>query len=275
MARSITLHPPRVPSSGLRGVGPFVTRVPAIALAIALAWALLVAAELTGTSDLLHHHALIEHGPALWIALPVFLAAWLVMVVAMMLPASLPAIGSFLAAPGGLARGGGARPARRLATFLTPYLIAWGGFGIAVFLGDTVLHRVVHATPWLEARTWVIDAGVLAIAGAYQLLPVKRHSLEACRHPGAAPFGAAGRLPIRLDGRFAPGVEHALACLGGSWALMLLMFSEGFSSPAWMVALTVVMTYEASGRHGQLAAKAVGLVLLLAALGVVATGRPV
>jgi predicted metal-binding membrane protein len=260
VARSIAL-PGRPASPGPRGLATIAARVPAVTLAIAAAWLLLAGAQAIGAAGLLHHHTLIEHGPALWVALPVFLAAWLVMVVAMMLPASLPAIGSHLAAVGRAARDVDARPARPLAAFLAPYLLVWAGFGVAVFLGDTLVHRLVHAAPWLAARPWLIDAAVLGFAGAYQLLPIKQRSLDACRHP--RPAGA----------RFRPGLDHALACLAGSWALMLLMFSEGFSSPAWMVGLAAVMTYEATGRHGHVVAKLVGLLLVLVALGVVVAGR--
>ena len=42
-----------------------------------------------------------------------------------------------------------------------------------------------------------------------------------------------------------------LACFGSSWALMLLMFGEGFGNLWWMGALTGVMVYETGGRHGQ------------------------
>ena len=37
---------------------------------------------------------------------------------------------------------------------------------------------------------------------------------------------------------------------------MLLMFAEGFASLGWVLALTVLMLYEATGRHGQRAASA-------------------
>ncbi len=47
---------------------------------------------------------------------------------------------------------------------------------------------------------------------------------------------------------------------------MLLMFAEGFANLWWMVALTAVMVYETTGRHGQRAAAAAGVVLILAAL---------
>lgn len=263
MTRSLALPGSQPPALGLRGLGVAAGRVPAVAVAVAGAWLLLAGSQLTGTSGLLHHHALIEHGPALWIALPAFAVAWLVMVAAMMLPASLPAIAAHLATVARSSFDGGAQASLPLAKFLAPYALVWAAFGVAVFLGDTVVHRVVDATPWLEARTWLIDAAVLGFAGLYQFTPIKRGSLEACRHPGAAPFGGGGR--------FGPGLDHALACLAGSGPLMLLMFSEGFSSPAWMVALTGVMAYEATGRHGRLAATTAGVLLIGASLVVTAT----
>jgi predicted metal-binding membrane protein len=222
-------------------------QVPGIALAIATAWVLIALTQLSGTAALLHHHALIEHGPPLWIAVPAFLAAWLVMIVAMMVPASLPAIA-------GVARSSMQR-------FLVPYMVVWAGFGLAVFFGDAMLHRIVDATPLLGARPWIIDAAVFAFAGVYQLMPVKRRSLDACRHPAMRDRDA--------------GVQHALACLASSGGLMLLMFAEGFSSPWPMLGLTGVMVYEATGRYGQAAARAVGLLLLVAAIGVVLTGRSI
>ena len=56
------------------------------------AWAILLILQVTGAAPALHHHALIEDGPGLWLAIPIFLAGWLVMVVAMMVPASLPTV---------------------------------------------------------------------------------------------------------------------------------------------------------------------------------------
>ena len=63
-------------------------------------------------------------------------------------------------------------------------------------------------------------------------------------------------------------LDHGLACLGSSWALMLLMFAEGFANLWWMAALTALMVYEANGRHGLRAARFAGAVLLVAGLAV-------
>src|SRR5512141_3106480 len=104
------------------------------------------------------------------------------MVAAMMLPASLPAIRAVCGLPSGSQRRGG----RRTASFLAVYAIGWSLFGLAAFFGDVVMHRTVDATPWLTAHAWVIELGVLVVAGVWQLLPLKRRGLAACRHPMAA-----------------------------------------------------------------------------------------
>ena len=49
---------------------------PAIPVAIAVAWIVAIVAQATGTARFLHHDALIEGGPPLWVALPIFVVAW-------------------------------------------------------------------------------------------------------------------------------------------------------------------------------------------------------
>ena len=259
---------PFVRAQGLDAATALVRRrrdldVPILAAAC---WAILVVAELTGASAALHHHALIEGGVPLMAAVPIFLVGWLVMAAAMMLPASL---GVIQLVEGAASSVGWPRRAR--STFLASFALVWTGFGTVAFLGDVGLHHVVDTTPWLAGRPWLIEAGILALAGGYQFVPLKRRSLAACRHPAepAAPvsMGTLSRLDLR----------HGLACLGSSWALMLLMFAQGFASIGWMVALTALMVYEATGRHGQRAASVAGVALILAAIATVsgvAVGGP-
>ncbi len=227
---------------------------PLVLAAIGAAWLLAAGLQLSGHAGLLHHHTLIEGGSPLWVALPLFLTGWQVMIAAMMLPASLPSIEVFNAGAVRLAR-----PRQALAAFLGSYVLAWSVFGVLAFLGDDILHHVVDATPWLTGRPWLIEASVVALAGAYQLSPLKRRSLAACRHPAAL----APSMAVPMGGSFRLGLDHAMACLGSSWALMLLVFAEGFANLGWMAALTAVMVYEATGRHGQRAAAAVGAGLLV------------
>ena len=229
------------------------TWLPVVVLAIAAAWLVAVIAESTGEASLLHHDALIEGGGSIWLALVAFLVSWQVMVVAMMLPASLPALGVFAA--GSAVRDGSRWP---WPAFVGGYLAVWSAFGALAFTGDLILHRTVDASPWLAANAWLISATLLAVAGAYQFAPWKRRSLAACRHP------SLGALPVR--GGTSPartGIRHALDCLGSSGGLMLVMFAAGFADLWWMAGLALVMAYEATGRHGRTVASVAGGGLLL------------
>lgn len=229
----------------------------ATSLVVVGAWLAIVVAQVTGGAATLHHHALIEGDTPPGLAIVTFLVAWQVMVVAMMWPASLPAVHALRDRWPGLPR-----PRLVVAIFLGMSAIVWAGFGLAAFIGDMAVHQVVHTTPWLAARPWLIEAGVLAAAGAYQFSPAKRHYLAACRRPGERVGSAGGAWPIA----FGLGLRHGLDCLGSSWALMLVMFAASFASMLSMAVLTALMVYEATGRQGQRAATAAGIALLLVAV---------
>lgn len=231
---------------------------PALLALVALAWVIVVVGQATGNAALIHQHATPVAGVSLWIALLSFMASWQVMVAATMLPAALPAI---RAAAGASRRV--ARPAVGTAAFLIGFLAVWTAIGSLTFIAAQTLERFIVATPWLATRPWLIQAAVVALAGAYQLTPLKRRSLAACRHPARlSADGAAPRSTI-----VGIGVRHGLACVASSWAVMVVMVVAGFGDLWWMAALTVVMVYEATGRHGQRVAGLAGVMLLwLAAL---------
>jgi predicted metal-binding membrane protein len=231
-------------------------RVPrAVVVAIAAAWALALVAELTGTAGMLHHDALLEGGPPLWAALPVFLLAWQAMVAAMMLPSTLPLLRLFDAVTRRRDATGHVR-----AAFVGGYVAVWAGFGAIAFLGDGVVHHVVDAVPQLSERPWLVAGGVLATAGAFQFSDVKDRCLSKCRHPGPYLLAHYRR---GADGAFWLGFGHGVFCLGCCWALMLLMFAVGVAHVAWMAVLAALMVYEKTGRHGDRAARVAGVVLLL------------
>jgi predicted metal-binding membrane protein len=229
----------------------------AVVPAIAVAWALAVAAQLTGTAGALHHDALIEGGPPLWAALLLFLVAWQAMVAAMMLPSSLPLIRMF-----DTVSARQARPWRVRGAFLAGYGVVWTAFGWLAFLGDDVVHQTVDSWPWLADRTWLIGGGVLATAGLFQFSDLKEKCLSKCRMPGPYLLAHYRRGPAA---GFKLGFGHGLFCLGCCWALMLLMFAAGVAMLWWMAALTAVMVYEKTGRHGRALTPVVGVALLVLA----------
>jgi predicted metal-binding membrane protein len=237
-----------------RRVGP-----PEILAAIAAAWALALIAQSVGAAGTIHHHRLIEGGLPLWAALGLFLLAWQAMLAAMMLPSSLPFMRVY-------ARASSSQPrARRaLAAFLGGYAVVWTCFGVLAFLGDGIVHELVHGSAWLEQRSWLIAAGVLALAGAFQFSRLKSACLRECRNPAAY---LLHRYRRGVREAFRIGSGHGLNCLGCCWALMLVGFAVGVGSLSWMAALTLVMVFEKSGRDGDRGARPIGVAFLaLAAL---------
>jgi len=233
-------------------------RTPAAVVgAIAGAWALAVAAEVSGRGAELHHDALIEGRLPYGLALVLFLVAWQAMIAAMMVPSSLPLVRLFV-----VAAAAQPRPRAATAAFLSGYALVWTGFGALAFVGDTMVHASVDRSPWLHHHEWLIAGGTLALAGAFQFSALKDRCLEVCRHPGAFLLRHYERGPA---GAFRLGRRHGVFCVGCCWALMLLMFAAGVANLWWMAGLTALMVYEKTGVGGRRAVPVAGIVLLACA----------
>jgi predicted metal-binding membrane protein len=242
------------------------------ALLVFMAWGLIGLAVLTQHADLLDHHQLMGghtmfmaghytsmgglHLP--WIvALVAFLASWLIMTAAMMLPASLPIVAR-VARANHLRR----RPRMAPALFLAGYAAIWTGFGLAAFLGDLLVMRLEDGWPWLAAHPWVVGAATLALAGAYEVTPLKTRCLAACHASAQAPrqTGGSGAGPAWRD-----GVHHGVRCVGSCGALMTIMFGTEVATVPLMAALTVVMLAERTVSYGRRLTPLVGIALILLA----------
>jgi len=230
-----------------------------VTAAIAGAWALALVVEMTGLGGGLHHDALIEHGPPLWVALPVGLLAWQAMTAAMMLPSSLPLVRLFARASAPQPQ-----PRRAMAAFLGGYALVWTIFGLMAFLGDVALHRVVDAVPFLGAHKAAIAGLVLAGAGAFQFTSLKEACLRQCRNPGAFLLRYYERGPA---GGFRIGARHGIFCVGCCWALMLVMFAIGVANLVWMAVLTALMVHEKSRPLGARSVPRTGIALLAVGAG--------
>ena len=213
------------------------------------AWLTAVALTFTPLDRDLEHGALDRLGAHPWLVLTLT-AGWGLMVLAMMLPGTLPLVA---AAP--------ARP-RGTAAVLAGYLLVWLAAGLVLHLGDLGVHWLVHHWGWLGANTWAISAVTLAAAGLYQFTATKAGALDRCRAPDVD----------GLDGGIEVGVGHGLHCLVCCWPLMLVMFSVGLASLAWMFALTVVMAAEKLTPVGHRASRMAGAWLLVAAGATVLAG---
>src|SRR5438445_265599 len=130
-----------------------------------------------------------------------FVALWVSMMAAMMLPGAVPAV---------LRHAHASRGVRAVPLFVGSYLAVWTLVGVAVY----ALYRP-HET---------FTAGAVAIAaGVYEFTPLKQHFRRRCRESVGS------------------GFEFGLYCVGSSIGLMLMLVALGVMSVAWMAGIAVVV----------------------------------
>jgi predicted metal-binding membrane protein len=236
--------------------------LPLLAALIALAWLML---GLWGISPYSHLCYPVRGSGLL---LLVFMGSWTLMIVAMMLPTSLPLVMLFDT----VVRQRADRP-RLIAALIIGYITIWMLFGALVYLGDSIIHAAADHVAWLEANAWAISAATLALAGLYQFTPLKYICLDKCRSPLS--FIAEhwrGRNAIQETLRL--GIYHGLFCLGCCWSLMLLMFTVGVGNFGWMLLLSSAMATEKNMPWGRRISTPLGLLLILGGLAVTLRALP-
>jgi predicted metal-binding membrane protein len=130
-----------------------------------------------------------------------FIAVWVVMMAAMMLPGAAPAV---------LRRAQASGRVRAVPLFIGSYLAVWALVGAAVY----ALYRP-HGS---------MAAGAVTIAvGVYELTPLKRHFRRRCRDSGRSGFG------------------FGLCCVGSSIGLMVMLVALGVMSVTWMLVIAVLV----------------------------------
>jgi predicted metal-binding membrane protein len=129
-----------------------------------------------------------------------FIAVWVAMMAAMMLPGLAPAV---------VRRARDWSGARAVPRFAVSYLAVWALVGVAVYEVDRP-----HGT---------LVAGVVTLAaGLYEFTPVKQHFRRRCREMAGSGFG------------------FGLCCLGSSIGLMAMLVALGVMSMTWMAVITVL-----------------------------------
>lgn len=216
---------------------------------IILAWISIVITDIVGYGHL-HHKFLVDDATSFMLQLLVFLATWQVMIVAMMLPSSVPMLKLFVRASINQPRS-----QQALVIFICAYATVWAGFAIALFGLDITLHQ----WSWLRETPWLYSGFSLAVAGAFQFSSLKQRCLQVCRHPFSF---LTHHYERGLLGAWKLGLYHGLYCLGCCWALMLVMFVMGVGHFTWMLALTVVMIVERTGQNLRSTILILGIVLL-------------
>jgi predicted metal-binding membrane protein len=235
--------------------------VAAVATLAGVAWLLLWAWDASPYGRYLHHETPAGLGTPLELGL--FVVGWVLMIVAMMLPTTIPLLATFRAL---VARR--RHPGLLLGLTIGGYLVTWAGFGLIAWIGDRAIHAAVDAIPWLAANPRMVLAATFVTAGAYQFSALKYRCLDECRSPlGFVLNRWRGESQYREA--FAMGIAHGLFCIGCCWSLMLVMFGIGLGNMALMLALGAITAIEKNVAWGRRLGRPLGVVLLLAGLLVV------
>ncbi len=194
-----------------------------------------------------------------------FVVGWVLMIIAMMLPSSVPLVMTFAALVGRRQR-----PGRLVVLLLLGYLVVWGAFGLGAWVADRGIHAAVDALPWLAEHPQLIIGTTLLAAGLWQFSPLRERCLEACRSPlGFVVHRWRGTAEYRES--FAMGVAHGAFCVGCCWSLMLVMFGVGLGSLPAMLVLGGLTAIEKNLPSGRRLTRPLGVVLILAAVYAVAS----
>lgn len=188
-----------------------------------------------------------------------YLGIWVTMTAAMMLPSAAPMVLTY------------ARVARDARTwvFVLGYLVAWTAFGLVAY----GLYRLVASSSpgwvaWNRQGPYVAGAA-LALAGLYQLSPLKEACLRHCRGPFR--YLVHGWREGRT-GALRMGAEHGLFCVGCCWGLMLALFALGVMSLFWAAVVAASIFAEKVLPRGLALARV--LAVALVALGLLVALAP-
>jgi predicted metal-binding membrane protein len=187
----------------------------------------------------------------------VFLAMWVTMMAAMMLPTVAPMVLAHL----GVTR----RRSGGYATlvFIAGYLLVWSAIGVVPLMAYKAfapLSANPALLPWLPALAGV----VVFVAGAYQFTGWKRICYDHCQSPFA--FIASHDFDGGAASALRAGTIHGALCLGCCWAVTVVLLVVGLMNLMWMAGIFALFVIEKSWKHGLAVARIAGVALM--ALGV-------
>lgn len=188
-------------------------------------------------------------------ALSAFVAFWVAMMAAMMLPSELPMIAVYSRA----ARG---RPLDTIA-FVVGYLAMWVVYGLAAYGIYWLLQTTAGGFLAWNQHGPLVAGAALAATGLYQLTPLKLSCLRHCRKPLEFILGRWRAGPL---GGLWMGGTHGVYCVACCFGLMFALFVLGVMSVFWMALLAAAMFVEKVVPGGERVART--LALLLVVLGV-------
>lgn len=203
--------------------------------------------------------------PTMGLSAPLFLATWVVMMAAMMFPATAPMILTFHQVQAGKRRRGQAFVSTWV--FVAAYMLVWTLAGLAAYAGALLAESLAERLALSPTTAARIGGVLFIVAGIYQFTPLKDLCLAKCRTPLTFIMtswreGHVGALRM--------GVAHGAYCLGCCWLLFAILFPLGIMNIAAMAIVTLVVFAEKALPWGRLASRATAAALLAYGAAVIA-----
>jgi predicted metal-binding membrane protein len=187
-----------------------------------------------------------------------FIAIWIVMMIAMMFPTSAPMILMFSKIYASKRQQ--ERPFVPTWVFVSAYLLIWSLCGVVVYPLAVGIENLAVSSMWLMQNVSRLGGVVLLIAGLYQLSPLKDICLSKCRTPLQFILSSWHE---GYSGAFRMGLEHGLFCLGCCWPLFVILFPLGIMNLAVMELVSALIFAEKALPFGRQIGKLSGVVLVV------------
>jgi predicted metal-binding membrane protein len=192
-----------------------------------------------------------------------FLGMWVVMMMAMMLPSTIPMLLRYREA---VERTRTSRLDRLTALVGVAYFSIWIAFGMAAFPSGVALATIEMREPALARAVPIAIGVVVLIAGAVQFTSWKAHHLACCRE---AP-GRCGALPARAGAAWRYGLHLGLHCGCCCAGLTIVLLVVGIMDLRAMAVVTAAITAERLAPSGVRVARVIGAGVVAAGVVVIA-----
>jgi predicted metal-binding membrane protein len=188
-----------------------------------------------------------------------FLSAWALMMVAMMVPATLPLILLYRT----IARNRLSRLRARvgMVSLLAGYIAVWTAAGLPVYAYALFAQGA-------GSLAGILPALLLIVGGAYQFTPLKRICHARCSSPL---FFLMTNWRLGASGALRLGMLHGVDCLGCCAGLMVGLVALGMMNLAWMLTAAVIIFAEKTIPNSHRIARLSGVVMVAGGVVLLAT----
>jgi len=187
---------------------------------------------------------------------PIFLIAWTVMILAMMLPSLIPLINHYQS----FRRNNSSKTALVVLLVLS-YITVWIVFGLGAYLFKIMLLRFTSYQDSFSSALILINSSLFFLAGLYQFSPFRNRCIRECRYSEQFIVNNWKRNNVYFNTVWV-GILHGIYCIGCFWILMFLMFSISTVNIQFMIILGIIMVVEKNVHWGRKITNPLGIIFI-------------